>query len=141
MPQYNAPSAITELAEDDIVLVWQTSSAANKTISFSDLVASAALFLPHVDSVAIVSSNVVLNGSYQFIVGNSPAAIEITLPSATAFPGRRFRIGNKGAGEISVITSGSDVIMDGSFSTSSAITQYQAFDFESDGVGAWFRVG
>jgi hypothetical protein len=142
MPQYNSYPVITELLADDVLLVWQDSSSANKNIDFSDLVDSVNTLLPKTNTVTEVSSNVTLDEEYQTVVGNSGGTFTITLPAASAYEGKPYRIGNKGAGTITVQTTGSDEIAgNGVSGSTSTIEQYYAFDFESDGVDTWFMIG
>lgn len=140
MPQYNSPTLITSLLAADIVLVWSTSNAANRTITFSNLVASVNALLPKTDIVTIITGNTTLSNAYQFVVCNSGGTFTITLPKASDNPGLKFRIGNKGAGLVTVQRTGGDVIAaSGSSGTSVTISQYNTYDFESDGVDTWFR--
>jgi len=142
MPQYNAYTVATSIAAADIILFWVTADGLNKTIDFQTLAEAVNDFLPKVDDVSIIASNTTLDSDYEFVVCNSGGAFNVTLPVASANPGLRFRIANKGAGDITVIRSGSDVIAAaGAAGTTSTIEQYEAFDFESDGVDSWFRVG
>lgn len=142
MPQYNSYPAITTIDAADIVLVWDTSAAANKTITFENLAEAVNDFLPKVDDVSIISSNTTLDSTYEFVVGNSGGSFNVTLPSASLNPGLRFRVANKGAGSITMVRSGSDVIAaDGSAGTGFTIPQYNSYDFESDGVNTWFKTG
>lgn len=141
MPQYNAPTLVTSMAPADIILFWSTALGANRTIEFSDLLDSIADNIPHKDSVSEISSNVTLNGSYQFVVCNSPAGIDVTLPPAVNYPGQKYRIAAKGAGTVSVLASGTDgIAADGALGPSTSIDQYNTRDFESDGVDTWFVV-
>jgi len=141
MPQYNSYPVATTIAAADLILFWNTASSINKIISFQDLAEAVNDFLPKVDDVSIISSNTTLSNSYEFVVANSGGSFNITLPSAASNPGLRFRIGNKGAGTVTILRSGSDAIAkSGASSTSTPITQYQAFDFESDGVNTWFAL-
>ncbi len=140
MPQYNAYTLVTALLPDDIIAFWKDAANAMRTIAFSDLVESVAGLISHVDSVDIVTGNTTLNGDYQFVVGNSAGALNITLPLAVSFPGQRYTIGNKGAGTISVLASGSDGILAGSLAVSTTIAQYKTYDFVSDGVDSWYAV-
>lgn len=140
MPQYNGYDLITELLAADLVLVWQDSSGSNRTITFEDLVTSVNNLLPKVDVVTIIASNTTLDATYQFVVCNSGGTFTITLPDASDNPGLRFRIGNKGAGTVTVQRTGSDVVAaGGAAGASTTITQYNTYDFESDGVNTWFR--
>jgi hypothetical protein len=140
MPQYNGPALITELLAADIILVWQDSSAANKTIEFSDLVTSVQALLSKEDTVNILSSNTTLDDSYQFVVCNSGGTFTIVLPDASDNPGLKFGISNKGAGTVTVQRTGGDVIAaGGAVGATTTVTQYNSYTFQSDGVDSWFR--
>ncbi len=140
MPQYNGPTLVSEALAADIVLFWKTSVAGNRTILFSDLVTSVEALLSKVDSVSVISANTTLDDTYQFVVCNSAGTFTITLPLASDNPGLRFRIGNKGAGTVTVQRTAADVIAAGGVAgASTTITQYNTYDFESDGVTVWFR--
>lgn len=142
MPQYNTPAPITVLDAADIVLVWDTSAVANRTITFTNLVKSVNALLTKSDTVSIIASNTTLDNTYQFVVCNSGGAFTITLPDASDNPGLRFRIANKGAGTVTVQRTGGDVVSSGGASgASTTVAQYHAYDFESDGVDTWFRTG
>lgn len=142
MPQYNAPALVTSLDAADIVLVWDTSAGANRTITFANLVESVNALLSKVDSVSIIASNTTLDDTYQFVVCNSGGAFTITLPDASDNPGLSFRIANRGAGTVTVQSTGSDVIAAaGASAATTTVTQYHTYDFESDGVSTWFRTG
>lgn len=139
MPQYNAPSLVTSILSADTILFWKSSLGAVRTITFSDFVQSVADLIPHKDKVSIVSSNTALDGTYQFIVANSGSPFTMTLPPAVNYPGRKFRIANKGSGALTVIVTGSDAISAGALGPSTTVTQYNTYDFESDGVDTWYR--
>ncbi len=140
MPQFNAPTAVTSILAADIILFWKTLSGTNQTITFANFVISVAALISHTDTVNVVSSNTTLNGSYQFVVANSAGVFNITLPLAISFPGQKFRIGNKGAGTVSVLASGSDGIAATTLGVSTTISQYKSYDFESDGIDTWFAL-
>ncbi len=142
MPQYNSYGLINELLADDIILVWEDASSSNKNITFEDLVTSVNALLPKVDNVSIIAGNTTLDDSYQFVVCNSGGTFNITLPDASDNPGLRFRIGNKGVGTVTVQRTGGDTIAaDGAAGSSTDIEQYFTYDFESDGVDTWFKLG
>ena len=141
MPQYNSYPVATTIAAADLILFWNTASSINKIISFQDLAEAVNDFLPKVDDVSIISSNTTLDSTFEFVVGNSGGSFTITLPSAVSNPGLRFRVANKGAGDITMARTGGDVIAGaGSVGATSTISQYEAFDFESDGVNTWFSL-
>jgi hypothetical protein len=140
MSQYNLYAFITQLLAADSILVWQDSSGLNKNILFSDLVDSVNAIIPKTDLVSIISSNATLDDTYQFVVCNSGGTFTVILPLASANPGVRFRIGNKGAGTVTVQRTGGDTIAaGGAAAATTTITQYNTYDFESDGVDTWLR--
>jgi hypothetical protein len=140
MPQYNDPALglTSAVAANDLFLFWVDAVSGNKGILGSDLAAALKALMTFVDDPVIVTTNTTLTGAYSFVIANSGAGITITLPSANAFPGQRFRIANKGAGNLTVARSGSDTI---SGNTSVTLAQYKAYEFESDGAGVWYQFG
>ena len=136
MPQYNMPALITELIGGDIILVWQTSSGAVKTITGQDLADSLQALMEFNDTVTFVTSNLMLSNQ-QFVVANSGATFTITLPAAIDNEGRRYNIVNKGVGIVTIARSGTDTI---GGVTSLTLAQYHGYTFESDGQGVWFVI-
>ncbi len=137
MPQYDQPALITSLIGGDIILVWQTSSGAAKTITGQDLADSLQLMMQFNDTVSFISSNTLLSNE-QMVVANSGAAFTITLPTAINFEGKSYTIVNKGAGVLTVARSGTDTI---GGVTSLTLAQYHGYTFTSDGQGVWFQQG
>lgn len=137
MPQYNTPAAIASLLGPDIVLIWQTSSGAVKTITGQNLANSLQALMAFNDTVTFITSNTLLS-TQQMVVANSGSTFTLTLPTASSNQGRRYTIVNKGAGVVTVARTGSDTI---GGATSLTLAQYHAYTFESDGVGVWFQLG
>lgn len=137
MPQYNFPALITSLLGPDIVLIWQTSSGANKTVTAQNLATSLEALMSFNDTVTFVTSNLMLS-TQQMVVANSGSTFTISLPAAIDNPGRRFTIVNKGAGVVTIARTGTDTI---GGATSLTLAQYHGYTFESDGQGVWFQIG
>lgn len=145
MPQYISPTlgAATSVVTGDALLFWQSAGApaGNKLITMGKLATSLKSLMDFTETVTILTANTTLDATHQFVVGNSGGAFNITLPEAVSFPGQRYRIANKGAGTVTVLRSGADAIANGgSASTSVAIAQYEAYEFISDGVTAWYQI-
>jgi len=131
------PALITELLGEDIVLVWQDASGANKTITGQDLATSLQALMNPDETVTFITSNTLLSDE-QIVVANSGAPFTITLPTAMDHEGQRYTIVNKGAGTLTVARTGSDTI---GGATSLTLAQYHGYSFISDGQGVWFQVG
>lgn len=131
------PAIITQLIAGDIILVWQTSSGAVKTITGQDLADSLQALMEFNDTVALVTSNLMLSNQ-KMVVANSGSTFTITLPAAIDNEGRRYTIVNKGAGTVTIARTGTDTI---GATTSVALEQWQTSIFESDGQGVWFQMG
>lgn len=136
MPQYNMPALITQLIGGDIILVWQTSSGAVKTIVAQDLATSLEAMMNLNDSVTFITSNTLLSNQ-QMVVANSGAPFTISLPAAVSFQGKSYKIFNKGAGLLTVQRTGTDTIAG---VTSLTIPQYSGILVEADGQNTWFRI-
>jgi hypothetical protein len=137
MPQYNAPDLITQLIAGDLVLVWQTSSGANRTITGADLADSIKDLIDFNDTVSVVAASTLLSNE-EFVVANSGAGFTISLPSSVANPGKVYTISNKGAAAVTIARTGTDFI---GGTTSVALAQYHSNDFRSDGEGVWHQIG
>lgn len=137
MPVYNAPSLISDLFGDDVVLIWQTSSGANKTITGQDLADSLNALMDFDLEPVFVTSALILS-TERFVVANSGAVFTVSLPSSIAYPGRRITIYNKGAATVTIARTGTDVI---GTTTSITLPQGKGSDFISDGTGVWCQLG
>ncbi len=138
MPQYNGPALITQLLAADVLLVWQDSSSANKTITFADFVTSVEALFDKRQSASEVSVNTVLDDTYELVVVNSGGGITVTLPDALTYLGKTYSIVNKGAGTLTVARSGADTI---GGATSVTMAQYKGYDFKAVASGLWIKMG
>ena len=138
MPQYNVPALITALVPADIILVWDTAAAANKTITFADFVDSVEDEFNYYQTTNAVTVNTTLDDTYQLVVANAAAPITITLPAAVSYVGKTFSITNMGAGTIVVARTGADTI---GAATSVSIVQYKGSDFKAVASGLWIQMG
>lgn len=136
MPQYNAPALITSLVGSDIILVWQTSSGAVKTMTGQNLANSLQALMSANDVVSVLSVSTILT-TQQFAVGNSGSPITFTMPDSASNPGMKIRIANKGASVLTVARAGADTI---GGATSVTLAQWSGATYESDGQGVWFQV-
>lgn len=138
MPQYNVPALITSLVAADILLAWQTASAANKTITFADFVDSIEAEFNYYQTTTEITGNTTLDDTYQLVVANSGSGITVTLPAALSYIGKTYSIANIGAGTVTVARSGSDTI---GGATSVSIVQHKGSDFKAVASGIWIQMG
>lgn len=145
MPQYNSPTlgTATVVVAGDYLLFWKTALAGNQQITMQNLATSLQGLMTFSDTVSILTSNTTLDGTYQMVVGNSGAGFNLTLPAAVSYPGKRYRIVNKGAGAVTLLRTGGDTIAAGAGGavTSLAIAQYYGYEVISDGVSMWYVMG
>lgn len=114
----------------DTFIIWQDSSGTVCQISLSDLIASFISNTQGAQTVTPINADTVLTPEMGFVVVNSGAAITVTLPLAAASSGITFPIMNKGAGHVTIQTSGSDTVAGQSTVT---LTQFQSTRLQSDG--------
>jgi hypothetical protein len=135
MPQYNDPPSITSLNPNDIILVWQTSSSSNKTITYANLLAEIKSDSGNTLNTVYVTADETLDGDEQFVVSNSGSAIVLTLPLSGSNSGKPIQFARLGAGALTIQRSGSDTISgDNSFS----LDPYQTVTLTADGISTWF---
>lgn len=128
---------IAQLLADDMILVYQDSSAAEHLIKFTDFVASVEALFNRKLVTNIITGNVTLDDAYEFVVANSGTPLTITLPAASSFPGQPYVISNKGAGDATIQVTGGDHIDN---ATNVTLVQWQGATIVSDGVDTWHLI-
>lgn len=138
MPQFNSYPAITELLAADLILVYKDDVGAVKTINAEDLAAAIKALTSRAFIKNIVNSATSLDDTYQFVIANSGSGFNITLPPADENDGISWWITNKGAGTITLLTTGSDTLEG---QASITLTQYESVIVISDGIDMYHIFG